>query len=119
MTKKQQIYETARAELNYSEIAKAVGCSRQYVAITLQGTRRETSYKIKPNQIAYPALRKYMNVNKMSISKLYRMMTTQRHVRTLILALRNEAPLLKTEIDQILKITGMTYEECFREEQND
>jgi predicted transcriptional regulator len=95
--------------LTYESIGEILGISRQAVhqaANAGNGFRISTVDKVK-----YIGLRKWMTDNGVSVAELERRCGTSRLHHSLI---RDVEPRKKT-IDAILRVTGLTYEECFKE----
>lgn len=68
-------------------------------------------------KIKYAGLRKWMIANEVTVSELERRCCSERTFYHCLISSRNE-PSKKT-IDAILKTTGLTYEECFKEDEHD
>ena len=103
---------------SYAEIAAIYGISRQRVfQILRKGDKRYFRY-ISNRLVKYTGLRNWMNENKVSFNEL----TTRvfgyyhtEHYNRLFSRLRSgclSIPFIK----KILEITGLTFEECFTEE---
>ena len=107
--------------LTYREIAARCGVSYQAVAQVCAKSKATQFRKISTKSCAYPSLREWMNAHYVSTAELYRLMNDgdpcighASHVlRKRLLGITMWK---KDEIDLLLKITGMTYEELFREE---
>ena len=98
------------AGLTYESIGEILGVSRQAVhqaAHAGNGFRESTV-----NKVRYIGLRKWMMDNGVSISELERRCGSRR----LSYSLTRDCEPKKKTIDAILRVTGLTYEECFREE---
>lgn len=117
--KKWELYESMRKQgMTYQQIADACGCSRQNVYIAIARRKECMARGITPERCVYPALREWMNRNRVSVAELLRRIyghnalgyTRNRFDNVL----RGRADLKKREIDALLRVTGMTYEELFR-----
>lgn len=96
--------------MTYEEIGKELGMTRQgaaWLAGPRNGVRMATLHQIK-----YIGLRNWMIENKVTVKALSKMCYNS-HIGEVI---KGNAGVKKDHIDAILKITGLTYEECFREE---
>ena len=116
MGKKQQAIALREIGYTYEEIGKALGCSRQYICQLIGKGNPQRFQYIKKEDCAYPKLAEWMNKNKVSRSEFVRRMGLQSLPENIIRfsrILRGEIELKKKEIDRMLKITGMTYEELF------
>jgi hypothetical protein len=115
---KKDLYMMEREKgLTYQQIADKYGVSKQNVAQLC--SKHEPSRFQYNRTCAYPALRKWLNDNKCSTSELVRRMNLVAAPENIarmqrVLCKRNE--LKKWEIDKLLEITGMTYEELFCQE---
>ena len=99
--------------MTYREIAKKHGVSFQSVHSTItriDGTYRV--YAVSKKGCIYPNLRAYLNQDKDRQNRFFRDMEGY-PVREYM---RGERQPKKNAIDLMLKITGMTYEELFKEE---
>lgn len=102
--------------LTYEEIGQILGISKQAVWESINVTRgfnngihRNVILKIK-----YIGLRNWMLDNLVCISELEKRCGRTKLYASLI---KEYEPSKKT-IDAILRVTGLTYEECFKEEEN-
>ena len=105
--------------MTYREIAEECGCSYQNVAKALASRNVVRFRHFTENACVYPALRKWLNDNRVSIEELLRRVyghniggTTRKRYTDVF---RGHAELKKRDIDNLLRVTGMTYEELFRE----
>lgn len=116
MSKKQHAIALRESGCTYEEIGKALGCSKQYIA-QLIGNRNPHQFQyIKKEGCAYPRLAEWMNKNEVSRSEFVRRMgllSLSENILRFSRILRGETDLKKTDIDRMLKVTGMTYEELF------
>lgn len=116
---KKELYKAAReAGETYDAIAKRFGVSRQAVWSNLNGKRKPWQ-DITQVECIYPNLRGWMNDNRVSVPELAERVTGDRDsgasVRRWIAGSANPN---KKNIDKLLAVTGLTYEEMFAEEQN-
>ena len=103
--------------LTYEEIGQILGIRKQAVWDSVNkpikpnnGIHRDTILKVK-----YIGLRNWMLDNMVCLSNLEkRCGSTKLHA-----SLIKEFEPSKKTIDAILRVTGLTYEECFKEEEND
>lgn len=117
---KTDLYRAEREKgLTYQQIAEKHGVSKQCVA---QVCGKQSPWKFRYNNTCiYLGLRRWMNENKITVSELVRRMGhvvhTTNHARIRDICL-GRTELRKCEIDKLIEITGMTYEELFREEEH-
>lgn len=117
---KSDLYKAEREKgLTYQQIADKYGVSKQCVAGACG--KRDIAYFRYDNSCVYPALRGWINDNKISTRELLRLMGMtsygQNHAN-LRYRLNGKGEFTKSDIDKLLEITGMTYEELFREEEH-
>ena len=117
MNKKEQIQLMRSKGATYREIAQAIGCSYQYVAQIL-GKHDETKFRpLGEKDCVYPGLRKWLNTNKCSRRELYRKMYGYNMIGnsnvTFLDRLHGRVPFRMDEINLIISITGLTYEQLF------
>jgi len=114
-----KLYREEREKgLTYREIAEKYGVSYQGVAQAC-GKSNPNYFKYhKENAVIYPNLRKWMNDNKVSIFEMVRRCGMERCNDNAI-RLRNQLKgknhFRKPMIDKLIAITGMKYEELFKE----
>lgn len=105
-----EIFRKLRDEgLSYEQIGRIYGISRQAVhqALTPRDGFRESAVQ----KIPYIGLREWMLSNRITLSMLDELIGTTGLHSTFN---RKYEPRKRT-IDAILTVTGLTYEECFRE----
>lgn len=118
-----ELYMAAREEgLTYPEIAKKYGVSPQavYIACAKRGARRFKPYTEK--EVIYPNLRRWLNENEISRSEFARRMDRipNASTRAQIGAwFRGDCYPLKSVIDKIIEVTGLSYEKLWEEESDD
>ena len=113
-------YRSLREQgLTYREIAARCGVSYQAVAQVCAKSKTTQFRKISQKSCVYPVLREWMNSNYVSRAELYRRMhegapCIGRAPYVLGERLAGKTLWRKDEIDRLLGVTGMTYEELFR-----
>lgn len=117
---KSDLYRQERENgFTYKEIAEKYGITYQCVA---QACGKQSIPHFRYNETCiFPALRDWMNDNKCNASEILRKMGLTHHGSNycrMTNLLTGRVELKKKEIDFFLKLTGMTYEELFREEED-
>lgn len=116
MTKREQMQALRDHGMTYQAIAEEFGCTRQYV-YQMIGTGEGAHFRlVTKDGCIYPGLRRWMNENLCSRQELLRRMgriAWPNSAARLTAYLRGYCEPSKRTIDDILKATGMTYEECF------
>lgn len=98
---------------NYPEIAEILGISE---ADARKPTRYGDYFREDCiSKVKYTGLRNWMLTNRVTINKLNEL-TGLTSIHQCIIDRRDPS---KHTIDAILRVTGLTYEECFREESGD
>ena len=116
-------YATYRAErekgLTYQEIADKYGVSKQCIYMAC-GKGNPTYFQpFTQKRCVYPNLRNWINDNKICAAELIRRLgyeytgRTASWIRTILAGKGN---IKKTLIDKLIALTGMTYEELFKED---
>ena len=110
--------EALRAQgLTYREIADKFGCSYQNVAQMLAGSSRKCFRTITPERVSFDGLRKWMNENQCGIADLMNRICGKRANGNVADSLRRKfkgvTDFRKSEIDALIRITGLSYEELF------
>lgn len=98
--------------LTYEQIGDVLGITKQAVhqaSMATDGVREKLI-----QEIPYVGLRNWMLDNRISFRVLSDMCGRSLNNKSL----RGEVGINKKSIDAILRITGLTYEECFKEEDN-
>ena len=101
--------------MNYAEIGKEFGISKQRVHQLIGNADKSKFQSFAPERCVYDGLRKYLNENKISTAELVRRMNGVCHPETchdISKALKGSNT-TKNVIDKILCVTGLTYEEAF------
>ena len=105
--------------MRHSDIAKALGVSRQRVS-QICGKYTSGHFRlITPDECVYPYWRKYMNDNKITRTEMVRRMGHTPHSTTISNLsnwMRGNNFPCKATIDLILNATGLTYEQLFYRE---
>ncbi len=114
-----ELYESMRKQgMTYQKIADTCGCTRQNVYYALARQEKRIVRKITPERCVYPALREWMDENRVSVAELLRRIRgedARGHNRSRFdNVLKGQADPKKSEIDGLMRVTGMTYEELFR-----
>ena len=102
--------------LTYRQIAERLGISHQAVASSLSKSTEATFRFITSDRCIYEGLRAWMNNKKISVAELSRRLTRVPHTEAqnrLAKKLRGCSELKKNDIDKIIYITGLKYEELF------
>lgn len=94
----------------YTEVAEKFGVSRQRVNQIFGSVFGESVWE-KDKYAKYPAISNFMREERISLNKLSE--RTLRTPSTVGNYLSGKTDIPKSFIDEILKITGMTYEEAF------
>lgn len=122
MTPRTEQYLILRGQgLTYREIAARLGVTYQAVAQVCAKSSITQFRRITPEGCVYPALRNWMNNNFVSRNELYRRMHNGEPCigkAPYVIAdrLRGKSLWRMDEINRLLEITGMTYEQLFLEE---
>lgn len=107
--------------MTYRQIGEKHGISRSRVYQIIGGDtdKRESCFRgITEKDCIYPNLRKWMNDNKISKIELTRRIFGEGHTELqcrLSEWLRGKCYPTKKNIDRFIKVTGLTYEELFKE----
>ena len=112
-------FEEREKGKTYQEIAKQFGVSYQAVAVALGKHHPGHTRPLTEKQCIYPNLRRWMNENKISQAELIRRMGKMVGGRTSEMVrgwLIGRSYPKKPDIDILLKVTGLTYEELFKED---
>jgi len=118
--KRWELYASMREQgMTYREIAEKCGCSYQNVAMSLAKRNVNHFRHITESGCVYPVLRNWMNENRICVDELLRRIHGHNvgghtHSRWSEL-LKGRTELKKHDIDSLLRVTGMTYEELFGE----
>lgn len=114
MSERYEQYRKCREQgMTYAEIGKMFGVSRQSVQSLLTGLGNPTKINAI-NKVRYVGLRNWMRSEYVGISDLAEQCDIT--ISTMYKYIVYDGRMKKFAIDEILRITGMTYEECFGEE---
>lgn len=106
--------------MTYREIGKVLGISYQAVYQTLENEMTGDWFRtVTPKRCIYPKLRAWMNDNRVSVIELIRRIggnPSETRYNRVARSLNGNARMTKETIDEILAVTGMTYEEAFGED---
>ena len=104
--------------LTYRQIADILGCSTQAVSYTLSKYNPNHFRLIQVNGCKFPNLVKWMNDNKVGYKELTIRMgyiPNSNMARKIADRVRGKSEINKKDIDKILSVTGLSYEEAFME----
>ena len=119
--RKQKMIEMHIQGLSYVEIGQKMGISRQRVFQIIGDVRKGSHRTITEKECVYVGIRNWMNENKISRTALLRKIYGTIHsdqYHSLKSALKG-SNCSKYVIDNILKATGLTYEEAFKKDGDD
>ena len=110
--------EALRAQgLTYREIADKFGCSYQNVAQQLRGSYHSAFRGVNKEKVVFDGLREWMNDNRIGMMELMKRFHGHfiggNSATNLRDKLRGIRELKKRDIDDLIRITGLTYEELF------
>lgn len=118
---KADLYRADRdAGMKYKDIAAKHGVCYQTVAQACASFCRARFTEHKPESVVYPNLRRWMNDNKITKAEFVRRMGKVPRSETLAPLsdwLRGDYYPSKKNIDKMLAVTGLTYEELFATEE--
>lgn len=102
--------------MNYTDIGKEFGLSRQRVYQLIGGGCKNHFQGIKPENCVYEEIRKYLIENKISIAEFSRRIYGDNHSehRLRLVRVLKGSDAHKSVIDRILIVTGLTYEQAFK-----
>ena len=118
MTNKEAILRLSDEGYTYSEIARLVGVTRQYVNQVLgpKGMGLSDFRRLSGDMCIYPAFRKWWNENRMTYHKFFALMGLlyhQNNINRLLRYMSGEGDLRKSYIDKMIAVTGIPYERLF------
>lgn len=121
MTNKEAIIGLSGEGYNYSEIARMVGVTRQYVNQVLgnKGMGIADFRRLSEDQCIYPVFRKWWNEKRMTYHKFFELMGLIYHQNNIIRLQRymsGEGDPRKEYIDKMIAATGIPYERLFSRE---
>lgn len=114
VSRSEQARELHEQGMSCAEISKLLGVTKQAVSYAIKhGSKsKHNVHKATLEKVRYSNLRQWMLENDVSIARLARLA----NVSHLYSSLCGETEPKKSTIDAILSVTGMTYEECFKED---
>lgn len=116
MTKEQKIeaFSMLMDGKTYSEVGEHFGVTKQRIhqLFPMQRNNKPVCKKEKPLRYIYPNIEKWMRENKVSLAELSLKIGCSSNTICRNLLGYNEPG--KRLIDEIIKLTGMTYEEAFK-----
>lgn len=98
--------------LTYKEVGERLGVSKARAHVLVNKPSQGYFNKMAIDKVRYIGLREWMIKNKVTMSELERRCRANRMYHNLVY---NHKPNKKT-IDAILSVTGLTYDECFKED---
>lgn len=114
--KKEKMVELRKQGMTYQEIADIFGCSKSYVGSLLSKSEEGKFRPLTSKDCVYIGIRNWMNENKVSKTEFSRLIygyAHPAHINRYSSILKGHG-CFKHTIDNILSITGLTYEEAFR-----
>ena len=121
MSKADNFASLREAGYTHREIAEKCGCSQQYVSTMLARQNVKIFRKHTKKQVIFDGLRKWMDDNCVSSAELYRRMHGKNCIGTSANAfygkLRGKNEFWMREINGIIRVTGLSYEELFLKEE--
>ena len=114
--KRDQAIELRKSGMTYQAIADSMGISKAYVGQLLACTTDRRNYHIwNPDTFAYPAIANWANENqltKQDIAEMIGYSCNSGSAYRIMRALEHET-ITKRQIDALMDVTGMSYEELF------
>lgn len=105
--------------MTYAEIAHVFGISWQRVAV-LCAQYSPGHFQAVLDKSIYPNIRAWMNENLVSMAEMLRRLDLSRHpgnYKRFKRAIQRGSNPNKCTIDQLIQVTGLTYEELFKEDE--
>lgn len=113
-----------KAGMTYTQIGQKHGVSRKSVECVLRNTGKDSDgHRFRPfteETCIYPNLRRWLNENQLSMQKFALLIGRKfasSNSSSVGLWLRGKSYPIKENIDRILQVTGLTYEELFATEE--
>lgn len=119
MTREDKIkaFEMRLDGYTFKEIGEVFGVSRQYIEKML----KQKNNKSAPEKVIYKGLRKFLIDEGLVLYELQDLIYPEKEKKyktqispTFSRKLKGESEFTISDIERILKVTGMTYEECFK-----
>jgi hypothetical protein len=112
------MYKLNEEGKSYNEIAAIYGVSKQRVFQILRKGDKRYFRHISDRLVKYTGLRNWMNTNKISFTELVTRVFGYYHTENYnrLFQYLNSGHLRLPLIKKILEVTGLTFEECFMEE---
>lgn len=99
------------------KIADSLGVSRQWIWVIIHRDDHVTYQQKLLNRVIFPKIRNYLYKNRISITQFSALCNVS--YMTIYRGITGQTDILKRTIDQILRVTGMTYEEAFKEDEKE
>lgn len=117
--RKDKILKLRLTGMTYREIAAETGVSFQYVAMVCAGLNDNAATHFNPGKkySIYEGIDKWLHQNEITYAKLIRIMGKKEHFSTRAAwseKLMGKRCLFKEDIDYLLDLTGLSYEDAFR-----
>lgn len=101
--------------LTHAQIAERLGVSKAYISLLLQGNIRNKKFHAwNLKEYKYPAIAKWANENQVSRKLMTEKMGYPPTSQNTVTSKLKEGRFSKEDIDVLIDITGMKYEELFR-----
>ena len=120
MTKKEQMRELREAGMTYKAIGARLGVSGQYVAHVLGQNGTHGGFKpYSEQQCVYAGLRRWLNQHQIARRALCAILDKRAvhggSATSVRAHLRGEGSFSMADINKLIEVSGMTYEELFRQ----
>lgn len=102
---------------SFQKIVDSLGVSRQWIWVIIHRDGNVPYQQKLLNRVIFPAIRNYLHKNRISITQFSVLCNVS--YRTMYQRITGQTDILKRTIDQILRVTGMTYEEAFKEDEKE
>lgn len=102
---------------SFQKIADSLGVSRQWIWVIIHRDGNVPYQQKLLNRVIFPAIRNYLYKNRISISQFSVLCNVS--YMTMYQRITGQTDIPKRTIDQILRVTGMTYEEAFKEDEKE
>lgn len=121
MDREQEMRKMRNQGVSYREIGEKFGLSKQRIYQIIGESNGYYRY-ITEEQCAYIGIREWLNHNKVNVTEFCRRVYGKYFTATYFRftqCLRGKYHFKKPMIDKILSLTGLTYEEAFKEKDNE